>query len=364
MSNNRPSRHAVTVAVALAALVGAMAPAIPATAARPLINLGPKSAPVGDAIEFTKGDSLAPVASKIVWRNERGGVAGLKQVVIPSFQVEFVTNSAATSNGQSLNSASVSYQLVGPNAADMQAITNAIYEQFLKDLAETGVTVIPLEDAQARSQGMRRLMAMAKPAPYERGSSNHSAFYSPPGMKFYFTPLDGRASRFGDTMVTTGSFVPEEMAMNELNAGVMGVRIVVDFAQIEARGRGILGMRPMTARVKSKANVSISAVESQLWVMTPKAKSTVMDQGHRQRYALTAPILLPDSVVSAVDTTTTGSKVTDGVVGAIGILSGSGMGQKRRTYEVTVDPKIWSGDVTAAGTEVTRVLLGEFKGDL
>ncbi len=144
----------------------------------------------------------------------------------------------------------------------------------------------------------------------------------------------------------------------------MGVRLVVDFAQIEARGRGVLGMRPPTARVKSKANVSLSAVESQLWIMTPKAKSTMMDQGHRQRYALTAPILLPDSVISANDTTTRGSKVTDGVVGAIGILSGGGMGQKRRTYEVKVDPVVWSADVTAAGTEVTRVLLGEFKSDL
>jgi hypothetical protein len=353
----------LAVALTVGLIVSASA-APTAWAAKPLINLGPKSAPTADAIEFSAGESLAPVASKIVWRNERGGVAGVKQVVIPSFQVEFVTNSAATSNGQSLASASVSYQLLGPSPEDMQAITDAIYGQFLNDLAQTGVTVIPLEDAQARSPGMRRLMNLAKPAPYERGTSNHSAFYSPPGMKFYFTPLDGRAAGFSGTMVTNGSHVPEEMAMNELNAGVMGVRIVVDFAEIQARGRGVLGMRPPTAKVKSKANVSISAVESQLWVITPKAKSTYMDLGHRQRYALTSPILLPDSVISAVDTTTTGSKVTDGVVGAIGILSGSGMGQKRRTYEVTVDPKVWRADVTAAGTEVSRALLGEFKSDL
>ena len=96
-------------------------------------------------------------------------------------------------------------------------------------------------------------------------------------------------------MTTTGSFVPEEMAMKELDAGILGVRMVVDFAEIEARGR-FLGMRPATARVKSKANVTLLPTESQMWVLTPRAKSSPMDQGHRQRYALTSPIIMPTMV--------------------------------------------------------------------
>lgn len=348
----------------IGALIGAMglvaAPA--AHAGKPLINLGPKTATAKDPIEFAAGDDLSKVGPGLIWQNEQNGVKGVKQVVIASFQVEFVMNSSAASTGSSFQQSKVSYTLAGPSEQDMQAITNAYFDKFVAELTATGVTVIPLQDAIARSPGLQRLMNMSKPAPYVRGGGNRSGFYSPPGYKFYFTPLDGRAKGLGDTMTTTGSFVPEEMAMKELNAGVLGVRMVVDFAEIEARGRGVLGMRPPTARVKSKANVALLPVDTQLWVMTPQAKSTAMDQGHRARYALTSPIVMPDSIVSADDTTTGASKLSDGVASAIGVLGGFG-GQKTRTYQVTVDPAAWSKDVSAAMDEVGKVMIARFNAD-
>ncbi|CAN7405410.1 hypothetical protein LJR164_002552 [Phenylobacterium sp. LjRoot164] len=341
----------------------ALMPSEGAQAAKPLINLGPKTAPVSPPLEFAAGDDLSQLGGSLIWQNERDAARGLRQVVIPSFQVEFVTHSGAASTGQGLSQSQVSYSLNGPDAADMQAITDAFYAHFVADLAAAGVTVIPLDDAMARSPGLVRLMNMAKPAPYARGKANRSAFYSPPGLKFYFTPNDGRAKAFGDTMTTTGSQVPEEMAMNELGAGVMGVRMVVDFAEIQARGRGVLGMRPMTAKVSSKANVALLPVDTQMWVITPKAKSTPMDLGHRLRYALTSPVVMPDSVVSAVDTTTNASKLNDAVGSAIGVLAGVGA-TKTRTYEVTVDPAAWSRDVSAAIEQVGDLLIARLKQDL
>lgn len=338
----------------------AIAPA--AHAAKPLINLGPKTAKAADPIEFAAGDDLSKAGPGLIWQNEKAGVKGLKQVVIASFQVEFVMNSSAASTGSSFQQSKVSYTLAGPSQQDMQAITDAYYAKFVEELAATGVKIIPLQDAIARSPGMQRLMNMAKPAPYIRGGANRSGFYSPPGYKFYFFPLDGRAKGLGDTMTTTGSQVPEEMAMKELDAGVLGVRMVVDFAEIEARGRGVLGMRPPTARVKSKANVALLPVDTQLWVITPQAKSTYMDLGHRARYALTSPIVMPDSIVSADDTTTKASKIGDGVASAIGLLAGNG-GQKTRTYEVTVDPAAWSKDVSAAMDEVGQEMIARFNAD-
>lgn len=349
----------------LGAVIGALGLAVaPAHAAdrKPLFYNGPKTATAQDPIEFAAGDDLSKVGSGLVWQNEKGGVKGLKQVVIASFQVEFVMNSSAASTGSGLSQSKVSYTLLGPSEQDMQAITNAYYAKFVEELAATGVIIIPLQEAVTRSAGLQRLMNMAKPAPYIRGGANRSGFYSPPGYKFYFTPLDGRAKAIGDTMTTTGSQVPEEMAMKELNAGVLGVRMVVDFAEIEARGRGVLGMRPPTARVKSKANVALLPVDTQLWVLTPQAKSTYSDLGHRQRYALTSPIVMPDSILSADDTTTRGSKVSDGVASAIGVLAGVG-GQKTRTYQVTVDPVAWSKDVLAAMDEVGKVMIARFNAD-
>ena len=347
----------------VAALGVALALAAPVHAAKPLINLGPKSAPISDPIEFASGDDLGKQAAGLIWQNEREAARGLRQVVIPSFQVEFVTQSGATSTGQGLSQAQVSYSLSGPQPEQMQAITDAFYARFVADLEAAGVKVIPLNEALARSPGLVRLMNMAKPAPYIRGKTNRSAFYSPPGMKFYFTPNDGRAKAFGDTMTTTGSQVPEEMAMKELDAGVLGVRMVVDFAEIQARGRGVLGMRPMTAKVASKANVALLPVDSQMWVMTPKAKSTPMDLGHRLRYALTSPVVMPDSVISATDTTTNASKIGDALGSAIGVLAGVG-GTKTRTYEVTVDPEVWSRDVSAAIDQVSDLMIARLKQDL
>ncbi len=358
----RDNKTGLALMAAVALSLGPIA-APAAQAAKPLINLGPKTAPQAAPIEFSAGDNLSGAASSLIWQNERDGTKGLSQVVIASFQVEFVTQSSASSQGSGLAQAKVSYNLSGPTAQDMQAITDAFYAKFVADLAATGVTVIPLQDALARSPGLTRLMTMAKPAPYVRGGGNRSGFYSPPGYRFYFTPNDGRAKAFGDTMTTTGSQVPEEMAMRELNAGVLGVRMVVDFAEIEARGRGILGMRPPTARVKSKVNVALLPVDSQLWVLTPQAKSTMMDPGHRQRYALTSSIVMPDSVLSAEDTTTRASKVSDAAVSVIGLLGGVGMSQKTRTYEVTVDPVAWSRDVTAAMDQVSGVMIDRFNHD-
>lgn len=349
--------------IAATALALALAASGSAQAAKPLINLGPKTAPVREPVAFVAGDDLSSQAGALVWQNEREAARGLRQVVIPSFQVEFVTASGATSTGSGLSQAQVSYTLNGPSPEDMQAITDAYYAKFVAELEAAGVKVIPLEEATARSPGLVRLMNLAKPAPYVRGRANRSAFYSPPGMKFYFTPNDGRATGFGDTMTTNGSYVPEEMAMKELDAGVMGVRMVVDFAEIQARGRGVLGMRPMTAKVSSKANVALLPVDTQLWVLTPKAKSTPMDLGHRLRYALTGAIVMPDSVVSATDTTTAGSKMGDALGSAIGAFAGVG-GTKTRTYEVTVDPVIWRRDVSAAIDQVGALLIARLKQDL
>ena len=349
--------------VCLAALVLAFTPSEGAQAAKPLINLGPKTAPVSEPLEFAAGDDLSKLGGSLIWQNQRDAARGLRQVVIPSFQVEFVTHSGAASTSQGLAQSKVSYSLNGPGPAEMQAITDAFYAHFVADLAAAGITVIPLDEAVARSPGLVRLMNMAKPTPYVRGKENRSGFYSPPGMKFYFTPNDGRAKVFGDTMTTTGSQVPEEMAMKELDAGVMGVRMVVDFAEIQARGRGVLGMRPMTAKVTSKANVALLPVDTQMWVMTPKAKSTPMDLGNRLRYALTAPVVMPDSVVSATDTTTGASKMGDAVGSAIGVLAGVGA-TKTRTYEVTVDPQAWSRDVSAAMEQVGDLMIARLKQDL
>jgi hypothetical protein len=351
------------LAATLLGLILACAGTGQAYAAKPLINLGPKTAPVSEAMSFGAGDDLSGQGGSLIWQNEREAARGLRQVVIPSFQVEFVTNSGATSTGSGLSQSQVSYTLNGPSPQDMQAITDAYYAKFVADLEAAGVKVIPLDEAMARSPGLVRLMNMAKPAPYVRGKANRSAFYSPPGMKFYFTPNDGRAKGFGDTMTTTGSQVPEEMAMRELDAGVMGVRMVVDFAEIQARGRGVLGMRTMNAKVTSKANVALLPTDTQLWVITPKAKSTPMDLGHRLRYALTGPLVMPGSVVSANDTTTGASKMSDAVGSAIGLMAGMGA-TKTRTYEVTVDPTIWRQDVSAAIEQVGALMIARLKQDL
>lgn len=122
-------------------------------------------------------------------------------------------------------------------------------------------------------------------------------------------------------------------------------------------------MRPMTAKVTSKANVALLPTDTQLWVITPKAKSTPMDLGHRLRYALTGAVVMPGSVISASDTTTGASKMGDAVGSAIGVLAGVG-GTKTRTYEVTVDPILWRRDVSAAMEQVGALMIARLKQDL
>ena len=151
------------LAATLLGLILACAGTGQAYAAKPLINLGPKTAPVSEAMSFGAGDDLSGQGGSLIWQNEREAARGLRQVVIPSFQVEFVTNSGATSTGSGLSQSQVSYTLNGPSPQDMQAITDAYYAKFVADLEAAGVKVIPLDEAMARSPGLVRLMNMALP---------------------------------------------------------------------------------------------------------------------------------------------------------------------------------------------------------
>lgn len=145
----RGGRRAVLQA-ALAGLL-ALSLASPALARKPLINLGPKAAPQAPPLDFAAGDDLGQAGQGLIWQNEREGVRGLRQVVIPFFQVEFVTKSGAASNGAGNSQASVTYALVGPTETDMQAMTEALYSEFVTSLEASGVHVIPYADALARS---------------------------------------------------------------------------------------------------------------------------------------------------------------------------------------------------------------------
>ena len=96
----------------------------------------------------------AELATKVFTTSDSAAIKGMKRVALPSFQVEFVTRSSAqasTSGFASAGHSSVSahYTLVGVGEADFQALTNQLHADFVRDLQQMGVEVVPFSQVQA-----------------------------------------------------------------------------------------------------------------------------------------------------------------------------------------------------------------------
>lgn len=342
--------QAVTLATALAL-------AAPAAQARdePAVALSPQAQP-------------ADLADKVFTTSDPAAIKGMKRVALPSFQVEFVTRSSAqasTSGFASAGRTSVAayYTLVGVGEADFQALTNQLHADFVRDLQQMGVEVVPFAQVQA-SAAYRKLAAGAQPAPFTKsGGGTSSVALAPAGQLIYGSALAaaksdstlGALSALANAGAMLGAAFDTVDLAKELDARIVEVRLVVDFAQVASSDKGFLSRLSSTAAVDGKVQPALLAKASMMSVQSPTMRTTVM---------LRNPLLLPPAAISGLrEATTTATQAGNVAAALINLAAGGKNSYSAADFEAVAEPDVYRASIGASLGQVREMLVARLKAE-
>ncbi|MCW2393766.1 hypothetical protein [Sphingobium sp. B8D3B] len=323
---------------------------------------------IAEPVSFAPTADHAGDAGALVWVNKPGSAKGIKKVIIPFFQVQFVVDSDTSAVAGNASS-KMMVKLVGPTSDQMQAITDRLYARLLSDLAAAGLDVVDARQARGYAN-FAKLQDGGKPSgsKIDGHEGVNSLFFAPSGMTFYFLPTQDiaytGAGSFGG--FSTAMLPPREQAlMEESGAAVLGFRAVVDFASLTNNNkRSPFRMLRSKAKTSAEAGIAIRPIATQLWLMTPQAKPGVTDMQNRMRFEVQAPLLIDtDAITAMTDARTGGDKTSETFGNALGMLLGGGSSKKRK-YDIHVDQAVWERDVEAALQGVETMLMTRLKGEL
>ena len=329
---------------------------------------GEKVASVQKPITFDPNAAHEGDADALFWVNQAGGAKGVRKVIIPFFQIQFVQDAQANATAGGGAHSKTSVHLEGPTPAQMQAITDEVYAGFVADLKAAGLEVVSAEEARSFS-AYTDIMNASKPSGQSVKGLNgvNSLFYAPTGMNFYFLPTMLPELAGGGSMTAVGNAQivrREAELMNQSGAAVAGFRAVVDFATLSASDRKGLRVFSRTAKTAAEFGLVIKPVATQVFLITPEAKATMIDPQSRMRLELQAPLILDSAAILSTDeNSTAGQKRGEAIGNAIGFLAGTGM-SKSKSFAVEVDPEVWQKDVTGALKGVSAAAVAKLKSGL
>lgn len=291
------------------------------------------------------------------------------RVVIPFFQVQFVVKSHADATvGGGGTSSTLIANLDGPDAAQMQAITDAVYARLVDQLRAGGIEVVDQAKA-ATYPAWAEMQANMKPSGDSvKGMGGiTSLFMAPRGMGWYLLPTmkPDYAGGGSFSVMSSQPMLKRELAlMEQSGAAVLGFRAVVDFASLKSSDKGAFGRHGLFAWTKGQAGIAIRPISTQLFLISPNAKGTMMDPQSRQRFELQTPLMVDTGAIRDVkDVTSTGQKIDAGLGSAIGILSGTGGMRGIKEVDIKVDRDMWQRDVTGALNGVADMMAAKLAAD-
>ena len=303
-----------------------------------------------------------------LWVNAPDGAKGVKKVVIPFFQVQFVTESDASAMARGGATSDTLMMLKGPTPEQMQAMTDALYDNLVTQLQAAGLEVVGIDQAKTYP-AYAAIMADAKPSGAEvKGMGKvTSSFYAPHGMGFYLLPTTLPEYSGGGNfavMGNQGNVRHEGELLDQSGAAVLGFRAVVDFAKMKSSDNTFDGHNHIFIWTGGKAGVAVPPISTQMFLLTPAAKGTMMDPQNRMRIEVQQPLMIDSGAITSVDNSTTGGQKLGSVAGSVfGVMSGTGL-HITQQYDVNVDPKVWQTDVQGAIAGVEAAMVGKLKAGL
>lgn len=302
------------------------------------------------------------------------GLKGLKRVAFPAFQVEFEieSNENATSvarqvgeGGGAQASVSTRYFLKGTDDALCQKITDDLYAAVVAQMQEAGLEVVPLDAVKAAPSWAKLPL---KPTPFKIDKSKHdSMFCAPQGMQTYFRPGDQRLE-FGGISFSGLDWngVCKSLA-TDLDAALIEARFVVTFCDLEGSKQGFWATYGNTASASVKSTLALTFLpgETRFWVQPKDAKASMFNPQNHIALTLKHPVMAGKQLFEVKEITTTGQKLGDAAVTALGVMSslsgGRNMSSRTKQYEAHVDGTEYAEVTRTYGEAVAKMFVSQLK---
>lgn len=209
---------------------------------------------------YNQATPAARQADDYVATDSPKAVRGAKRIAIPYFQVEFVQQSAASAFSMGSGTSKLVVTLTGVEKRQFASMADDFYDAVAADLTKAGLEVVPLETLRANPEFQKLASHGLKPSPDRvEHFDNISDFYAPHGLQIYYLGADRRITGEATQKKSKGSVIggfsalgsmlgsvyssgqysyqDEERALAKaLDARVLRVRVVVDFADVSALG--------------------------------------------------------------------------------------------------------------------------------
>jgi hypothetical protein len=318
------------------------------------------------AVALVAGAQSGELAKQVFSITDTAALKGLKRAALSSFQVEFVTRSgaqASTSGFASAGRSSVSayYTLVGVSEPDFQALTDQLHADFVRDLQKMGVEVLPTERVLA-SAAYRKLAAGGQPSPFRKsGGGTSSVAMTPGGLAVYGAGLAaaksdsmfGAFSALANTGAMMGAAFDSIDLAKELDATVIELRLVIDFAQLSRSDKGFLGRLSSTASVDGKVQPALLAGESTMGVQTAVTRSTVL---------LRNPLLFsPDAIGEMREVTSTATTAGNVAAALINLAAGGKNSSSAADFEAVAVPAVYRASLAGSLGQVREMLVARLQ---
>ncbi len=292
---------------------------------------------------------------------------GITRVAVPVFVVDFVTADNVRTQTSGFGSAgrassALYYKLLGVGEAEFQALTDAMYGDFLQRLKDSGLQVLGKEEFQAAA-AYRKLADGGNKAPIK---SDTNTVLTPPGMPIYgfarmssgpakpSTGVFGALSGIGAGFSAVGDVMGSVDLASQLNAATLEVRLRVNFVELADNNKGFFGRIANTASTTGKAFPSIDGVMVQV------------QQGQiRSSMTLANVLVLDPAVFTEVrEKPTTAGDVAGAVLtGLIRLASSSRDSSSSTEMEAIVDPARYKQIIGAGMNSLSDVVVARLKAE-
>lgn len=327
-------------------------------AALPFGPQGPKSV---ELAPDNVADTIAHFTPSAV-----ASLKGVHRVVVPQFQVEYVTRSQGLTRKER-NQVTVVYGYKPPSDAALQAATDKLYDRFVAQLQAAGFEVVPRETLEGAA-AWQKLAGIGKPSGGEFKSESGSGRLFVGGARpYYFYPGDQHLGTAAIGWGFSQAHMSEQALGTELNAAVVSVRLVVGIRETDKHSQ-ILALVRTASSFMGDPRINIEAPASGLFVVAPGKTGGMMNPTGRATFAVKDDLLFHEDLMGPTlkDTggaVSTASNVASSAMFAGAILAnmaGGGIGMKLyKNYKFEAEPAeadyLAALDRNAAGVEDAMV---------
>jgi hypothetical protein len=329
----------VLIVLALTVLVGGSASALPFGPQGPKAVTFQPEDPV-DAVSHFSGVALP-------------ALKGVRRVVVPQFQVEYVTRSQGLTRKER-NQVTVEYAIDGVSDQALQGQTNKLRDRFVASLRAAGVEVVP-RDQMVATAAWTKLAAIGKPSGGEfKSESGAGRLFTADATPYYFYPGDTHLGLAATGWGFAQAQMAEQALGQELNAAVVTVRLVVGIRETDKHSQAFALLRTASSFI-GDPKLAIEAQASGIYVVAPGKTGGMMNPTGRAGFSVKDTLVFSEDVLTPTLKNANGASGTAGNAvssalfagNILASMAGGGMGMKLyKNYKFVSTPT--EGDYVAA----------------